>query len=105
MRTSDTQRFIYSIVRFSILAFLILSAQLVKGQGNFSSTGSSSDWSVTTTWTLTSGTDVDNIPDADDDVTILAGHAVIVDVVSFANTLTLDNMGAPEALLSMLIFP
>ncbi|MEO1695859.1 MAG: G8 domain-containing protein [Planctomycetota bacterium] len=38
-----------------------------------------SEWDDAASWTLTSGFDPDGIPDGDDDVTILAGHAVGLD--------------------------
>lgn len=55
------------------LSFLLTTA-LAFGQGTFESTGANSTWSNSAAWTLTSGSDADGVPDADDDVTILAGH-------------------------------
>lgn len=46
-------------------------------QADFETFGSG-NWSNAGTWTVTSGTDIDYIPDADDNVTILDGHNVIV---------------------------
>ncbi len=54
-----------------VLAFTLPAA----AQGTFTS-AQSGQWNVASTWTLTSGTDADGLPDADDTVTILTGHTV-----------------------------
>lgn len=67
-------------------------------QGNFRSDGSG-NWSNPGTWALTSGTDADGVPDADDNVLIIFSHSVVVDINSAANSVRLDNGTANISLL------
>lgn len=51
-------------------------------------------WAVASTWTVTSGTDADNIPDADDDVVILNTHTVTIgNGNNIFGSLTINNGG------------
>ena len=60
---------------FTILFFVLLGLNNITAATFVSKT--SGGWSAgLTTWTLTSGTDADKIPDSDDNVSILAGHAI-----------------------------
>jgi hypothetical protein len=56
-----------------------------KGTGNFSSAS---------TWTVTAGTDSDGKPDSDDNLTILSGHVVKLDVNSEIKSLTVNLGGS-----------
>lgn len=49
------------------------------------------NWSSSASWTLTSGVDADGIPDQDDDVTILAGDNITIDVTSNVNNLVVNG--------------
>lgn len=57
---------------------------------NFSSL-TSGNWSAGGTWTLTSGTDADGIPDADDNVTIRFAHIVTLDIAPTIASLAMPN--------------
>jgi|GEM_PF-1329691 len=52
----------------------------------------SGNWNLAATWTLTSGTDADGVPDADDAVTIKAGDNVTATGGSTCTTITVDAM-------------
>lgn len=62
--------------------------------GNFNSLASG-NWNVSGTWTQTSGTDADGVPDSDDNVTILSTHTVTVGggvtPTHDANSVTVNN--------------
>ncbi len=53
--------------------------------------GTSGNWNLAATWTLTSGTDADGVPDADDAVTIKAGHNVTTTGGSSCTTITVKS--------------
>ncbi|HYC85572.1 MAG TPA: autotransporter-associated beta strand repeat-containing protein, partial [Chryseosolibacter sp.] len=76
---------------------LTLAAGEAYSQGNFSS-NQSGNWSNSAIWTLTGGVDGDNIPDANDNVIISAGHTVTVNVAANATSVTLSNAGAAAVL-------
>src|SRR5688500_1741660 len=96
---SNTTAFMKTLLRKSNLfavAFLVVNLLLVSGawgQANFSSNSATGNWSVAASWTLTSGTDSDGIPDADDNVTILAGHVRTVNGISSANSIIFSSTG------------
>ena len=72
---------------FTIIFFTIIGLNNTKA-ATFSSV-SSGTWSTPATWTLTSGTDTDGIPDKDDDVTINGGHSISLAVSgNFVKNLT-----------------
>jgi hypothetical protein len=71
----------------TILLFSILTCSITFAQGVFNSAGSG-DWTSPGTWTLVSGTDDDGVPDANDDVTILATHVVNINDDVVCNNLT-----------------
>lgn len=50
----------------------------------------SGNWNLAATWTLTSGTDADGVPDADDAVTIKAGHNVTTTGGNACTTITVE---------------
>lgn len=67
--------FSQNAIRVTIsLLFLVLAAG-ARGQGVFESAASGA-FSSSSTWVLVSGADSDNVPDANDDVTIKPGHTV-----------------------------
>lgn len=76
---------------------LLLASTSLWAQGNFESRSVppalSGNWNDNTSWTLVSGTDADNIPDADDNVTILTAHTIFVNVTTSCNNLTLEGTG------------
>ena len=55
---------------------------------NFSSL-ISGNWNAAGTWTLTSGSDADGIPDADDNVTIAGNHTITLDIAPTIATLNM----------------
>ncbi len=70
--------------------FLVLTlfvAQAFYSQATFTSKGG--NWNSASNWTLTSGTDADGIPDADDAV-IIKAHTVTVNVNATCASLTTD---------------
>src|SRR4051812_38486445 len=64
------------IAAFFVVALGLVLSQNSSAQANFSSNVTAGIWTVASTWTITSGTDADGIPDADDTVTILNGHTI-----------------------------
>ncbi len=76
-----------------ILVFTVLAITTMGfAQGTYTSTGVTSDWNVTTTWSG-DGNDSpnDGIPDANDNVIIANGHTVNVNVVSASGNLTMNG--------------
>jgi hypothetical protein len=73
---------------------LFVASTGAMGQANYASTGSG-DWTDDRTWSRLSGIDLDGIPDANDNVTILNRHVVKVNsgVDSECNELTLQGTG------------
>lgn len=71
--------------------FVILFVQsTISNAANFSSV-SSGTWSAPATWSITSGTDADGIPDQDDDVVINGGHTI--SLTSGTNVRNFTNNG------------
>jgi hypothetical protein len=60
------------------LVALVASAGPAAAQGTLQS-AASGPWTDPATWQLTAGSDADGVPDADDSVTVLAGHTVTMD--------------------------
>ena len=71
---------------FSALC-LVLCVQVLNA-ANFSSFATG-NWNAAGTWTLTSGMDVDGIPDADDNVTISFNHIITLDIAPTIASLTM----------------
>lgn len=76
---------------FTLLFFAILGLNNINA-ATFSSV-SSGTWTAPATWTITSGTDPDNIPDFNDDVIINSGHTVILTVITTDFNTLLVNAG------------
>jgi fibronectin-binding autotransporter adhesin len=78
-----------------LLALLISSVNILNAQGVFTSKATA-NWSTgtTTAFNLTSGSDADGIPDADDDVIIASGHTITVNGAYFCNTLVINAASA-----------
>ena len=49
------------------------------------------NWNVATTWTLTSGSDADGIPDTDDNVTVGSNHAIVLVSATTITSLTMNS--------------
>lgn len=75
-------------IRF-FLAAIWLIVILPVSAATFDS-ATSGNWNLAATWTLTSGTDDNGVPDADDAVTIKAGHNVTVAGGSTCTTITVE---------------
>jgi hypothetical protein len=80
-------------LRVVFTSILILVLTSVFAQGVFTSTGGTTNWNATTSWTLNSGTDADGIPDSNDNVTIATGHSIDVNVNSACNNLGFAGTG------------
>ncbi len=79
-------------MKFITFTSLFLFAAFAYG-ADFSSLASGS-WTVSTTWTITSGSDLDGYPDADDNVHILSGHTISLNVTtSYCKSMTIDAGG------------
>lgn len=76
---------------YTLLVVLLISTTQIFAQGTFSSNITTGDWNVAGSWTLTSGTDVDGIPDADDAVTILDGHTITITDDAACTSLTVGG--------------
>jgi hypothetical protein len=72
----------------SVILFFILGLDLF-GQANFQSTGTGGRWRTSGSWTIISGSDADGIPDANDNVEILAGDVIEVRDAEACNNLTI----------------
>ncbi len=76
---------------YTLLLFAILGLNNINA-ATFSSV-SSGTWSAPATWTITSGTDADGIPDSDDDLTINGGHNITLTATSYFKTLLIQASG------------
>lgn len=86
INTKSMKLFIFTIL--SLLTPICYAASF--------SSNATGNWSTASSWTLTSGIDTDgnNWPDGDDDVTILNGHTITLNLTtSFCKTLTIDIGG------------
>lgn len=72
---------------FSSTLLLLALSLFANGQGVFTS-NANGDYNTAATWTLSSGTDGDGIPDSDDQVSIV-NHAITMNAASAASTLQL----------------
>lgn len=77
-----------------VVVLSVAQSQYSFGQAVFNSNAATGNWNSAGSWTLISGTDANGIPDSDDDVTILDGHNITVNVASAANAITI-NGGTP----------
>lgn len=71
---------------YTLLLLSVIIALGTKAAGTFTSIATG-NWNASATWSLTSGSDGDGIPDIDDDVTINAGHSITLIRTEFANNL------------------
>jgi hypothetical protein len=74
------------LLQLMLLAIIMAWSGTAFGQGVFTS-AATGDWNVAGSWTLSSGTDADGIPDADDNVTIAATHTINLDLDAAVNNL------------------
>ena len=93
-----------SISRIILLACL-LGSSAAFAQGNFYSIASG-DWGNAGTWTLNSGTDVDGIPDGDDNVVVRGGFTVNMEASHSCASITVGGTatGAPFNNFGILTF-
>jgi len=80
------------IIQFITILFIFFGLINLAEAANFTSKATG-NWSASGTWTLTSGTDADGIPDADDNATILTSHTVTVTVAAAVLNLTINSGG------------
>jgi hypothetical protein len=78
-----------------LLLIIIFLTNSLKAQGVFTSKATA-NWSTgtTTAFNLTSGSDEDGIPDADDDVIIASGHTITVNGTNSCKTLVINAASA-----------
>lgn len=76
-----------------LMAVMLLAGKCIFAQASFT-TFSSGNWNNAGVWNITSGTDADNIPDADDNVTILDGNVISVTEDQACSSLTLQSTTA-----------
>lgn len=90
---SNFDNFMKKVLGIFIIIF-ISSITLLQAQANFNSNVATGNWSAAGSWTLTSGTDADGIPDADDNITILNTHTITVNTAArTCNNLTINTGG------------
>jgi hypothetical protein len=82
-----------------LLSIIIFQTYSLEAQGVFTSKASA-NWSTgtTTAFNLTSGSDADGIPDADDDVIIASGHTITVNGTYNCKTLVINSASANNGL-------
>lgn len=92
MRRISTQKFSVPVLQKLVLSTLVLCSVIAANAATFTSRVSG-DWNLSTTWTVSGGTDADGVPDADDVVTIGQGHIVTVPAsyIGAAQSLTLGS--------------
>ncbi len=79
-------------MKFITFTLLLLLASIVQG-ANFSSIASG-NWTAPASWTVTSGSDTDGFPDADDDVIIASSHTITLNVTTSYCKSIVINAGA-----------
>jgi hypothetical protein len=72
----------------AVLLLVFQASALAQGQFQSAATG---NWGSASSWTLVSGSDPDGIPDSDDDVEIVSGHAITMTANQNAALLTVTN--------------
>jgi hypothetical protein len=78
------------ITNFStILMFVLCANTFLSAQGTFTSLATG-NWNAAGSWTLSSGSDADGIPDSDDNVTITT-HTITLDADAACNNITLQG--------------
>ncbi|MGL2987209.1 T9SS sorting signal type C domain-containing protein [Flavobacterium sp. RSSA_27] len=86
-------------ILFSALLFFMIG--LVNAQATFT-TSQTGNWNASTTWTLSSGTDSDGIPDADDNVIVDNKHVLNLTQNESCASLTINgSAGANTAILKI----
>ncbi len=76
-----------------LFAILLFAGKCIFAQAVFT-TFSSGNWNNAGVWNVVSGTDDDNIPDANDDVTILDGNTITVNDAEAVHNLTLQGLAS-----------
>jgi hypothetical protein len=79
-----------NVLTAMLIVFCFASTGTAFGQGVFTS-AATGDWNAAGSWTLSSGSDADGIPDADDNVTIASANTITVDANSACNNITLNG--------------
>ncbi|MGB4971875.1 MAG: hypothetical protein WBO32_04410, partial [Cyclobacteriaceae bacterium] len=90
-----------SIQLLSVFCLALIAGSASAQVSTFTSNVASGNWNVPGSWTEV-GSDVDNIPDADDIVIILAGHNISLNGARAANTVTINSGGTLTATLGSL---
>lgn len=89
---------------FGVLAVVLVVnfgfVEFASGQATFQSNTSSGNWGVSSTWSISSGSDADGIPDANDDVIITSTHNVTVNGIHSCASLQIGNGGNSTAQLN-----
>ncbi len=78
-------------IAIPLACIALFSASVLVAQGTYTSTGTTSNWNLTTTWTGLGDVPNDGIPDANDAVIIATGHTVDINVNSAAGALTMNG--------------
>lgn len=77
--------FLFTIISSGLFAQAVFHSNKFGGVGN---------WSAVGTWTIFSGSDGDGIPDSDDDVRIINGDVITVDVTVTCNSVEIQADGS-----------
>jgi hypothetical protein len=94
-----------------ILILLLAPINRLLAQANFSSLAGG-NWNTSGTWTITSGTDADGVPDSNDNVSIGAGHVISLNnalpslLIPACNGLTINGSGLldfPSSLVTLTV--
>lgn len=83
-----------------ILVMMMALNNMLFGQTTFTS-ATTGNWDQSSTWTLTSGSDSDGIPDADDNVIIQASHIITVEANKSMECLNLTVAGGSATSVSL----
>lgn len=92
MRKTNVRRFIVTLtLACSMITF-------VSAQATFTSALETGNWNEASSWTLSSGSDADGIPDANDNVIIATGNKIILTADAECNDITFQGASAGNKL-------
>jgi hypothetical protein len=77
-----------------LLGIVVLFDSISLGQATFTSAVTTGNWNSSSSWTITSGSDDDGIPDANDNVIIRSTDKITLDGDAACNNLTLQGAGS-----------
>ena len=71
-------------LKYVLIFGFLLCSSISFSQATFTSNATTGNWTASSSWNISSGSDADGVPDANDNVEILSGHTITVNTTSGA---------------------